>query len=70
MPDSVDIEKEVRKLLLDLGEGQLCDELMCAIQCEKERDQRISDTLEALLQEVDELILLADELEEDDECIG
>ena len=50
-------------MLLDMGEGQLTDELQGALRAMNERDRRISDTLEELMGEVDMLLLKLDEME-------
>jgi hypothetical protein len=65
MPD--EIEKRIRERLLGLEGDLACEDLESQIEAMIERDRRISETLEELLQEVDELILLADQLEEDED---
>ncbi len=50
-------------MLLDMGEGQLTNELQEALRAMNERDRRISDTLEELMGEVDMLLLKLDEME-------
>jgi len=52
-------------MLLDMGEEQLLAELESSLKAMDERHQRISDTLEEMLQEVDGLLLRMDEKEED-----
>lgn len=52
-------------MLLDMGEEQLLAELESTLKALDERNQRISDTLEAMLQEVDTLLLRMDEMEDD-----
>jgi hypothetical protein len=56
--------------LLDLDDEQLSAELVTFFQSLEERDRQISDTLETLLAEVEELIALSDELESKDEIRG
>jgi hypothetical protein len=57
------VEREVREILLDLGDEQAWAKLEGIFGEMDERDRRISETLDALLQEVEELILLSDEFE-------
>lgn len=70
MPESDEVEKKIKEALLDLGDDQLCAQLEEVLAAMKERDQMISETLEGLLEEVDELILLADEIEDEDSTSG
>jgi hypothetical protein len=65
MPDSNEVERRIREMLLDMGEEQLLAELESSLKAMDERHQRISDTLEEMLQEVDGLLLRMDEKEED-----
>ncbi len=65
MPDSNEVERNICKMLLDMGEEQLLAELESTLKALDERIQRISDTLEAMLQEVDTLLLRMDEMEDD-----
>lgn len=69
----LDLDKIERVLkcgdLLDLDDEQLSAELESFFQTLEERDRQISETLETLLAEVEELIALSDEMEsEDDLC--
>jgi len=52
-------------MLLDMGEEQLLAKLESSLKAMDERHQRICDTLEEMLQEVDGLLLRMDEMEED-----
>jgi len=70
MPESDEVEKKIRETLLDLGDEELCAQLEEVLAAMKERDRMISETLEGLLDEVDELILLADELDDEDSMSG
>jgi hypothetical protein len=65
MPDSNEVERRIREMLLDMGEEQLSAKLESSLKAMDERHQRISDTLEGMLQEVDGLLLRMDEREED-----
>lgn len=65
MPDSNEVERKIRKVLLDMGEEQLLAELEGSLKALDERNQRISDTLEEMLREVDTLLLKMDEMEDD-----
>jgi len=69
----LDLDKIERVLksgdLLDLDDEQLSAELESFFQTLEVRDRQISETLETLLAEVEELIALSDEMEsEDDLC--
>lgn len=70
----LDLEKIERLLegdaLLDLDDEELSAELGTFFQTLEERDHRISDTLETLLAEVEELIALSDDLESLEEPSG
>jgi hypothetical protein len=65
MPDSNEVERKICKMLLDMGEEQLLAELESSLKALDERNQRISDTLEEMLREVDALLLKMDEMEDD-----
>ncbi len=70
MPEPDEVEKKIREMLLDLGDEKICAQIEEVLTAMRARDQTISETLEGLLEEVDELILLADELEDDDSLSG
>jgi hypothetical protein len=70
MQGSDEIESKLRKMIHDLDDEDASHKLEVILDAMAERDQRISETLEDLLKEVDELILLADNLEEDEQCSG
>ena len=64
MPGSKDVEKEICKML-DMGDEELLAELEKSFCISDERHQRISDTLEEIMQEVDRLISRIDEIEDE-----
>ena len=64
MPDLKDVEKKICKML-DMGEEDLLAEMERSFQLSDERHQRISDTLEEMMQEVDRLISRIDEIEDE-----
>jgi hypothetical protein len=66
MPESDEVVRILREALLDLGDEQITSQIEEALSAMKERDRVISETLEGLLQEVEELIVLADEIEDED----
>ncbi len=70
MADSCDIERRMRQLLLNPEDEDLLAELQEIFEDADERDKKISDTLDELLKEVDELILMVDQLEEEENCEG
>ena len=63
MPDSKDVERRICKML-DMGDEELLAEMERSFQLSDERHQRISDTLEEMMQEVDQLISRLDEIED------
>jgi hypothetical protein len=77
MPDSTEIERKIREMLLDMGEDQLLAKLEGTLRGIEECDCRLSQTMEDMLQEVDRLLLRMDEIEadaldaeeEDERCI-
>ena len=64
MPYSKDVEKKICKML-DMGDEELLAEMERSFQLLDERHQRISDTLEEIMLEVDRLISRIDEIEDE-----
>lgn len=66
MQESDEIEKRLRELLLlDPGDEQFHMEAEKILDSLCERDRRISETFEELLDEIDDLIFLAERLEKE-----
>jgi hypothetical protein len=65
MPDSREVERRIREILLDMGEEQLLAKLEGSLEAMDLRHQRISEALDEMLQEVEGLLLRMDEIEED-----
>jgi hypothetical protein len=63
MPDPDEVERKIREMLVDMGDCRLLAEFERAIKAYNESSCRIDETLEDLLQEVDDLLLQMDELE-------
>jgi hypothetical protein len=63
MPGSNEVERKIREMLVEMGDCRLLAEFEGAIKASNEQNRRIDDTLEELLQEVDELLLQMDELD-------
>jgi hypothetical protein len=63
-----EIESKLLEMIRDLDDEDCANRLEAILEAMAKRDLQISQTLEDLLKEVDELILLADELEDDEEC--
>jgi len=63
MLDSKDVERRICELL-DRGDEELLAEMKRSFQHLDERHQRISDTLEEMMREVDRLISRIDETED------
>ncbi len=66
MPDS-DIQKKIREMLLEMGDEQLLAEFDGAVKAFEEHDRMISDTIDELSKEVDDLLLRMDALEAEEE---
>jgi hypothetical protein len=64
MPGSNDVEKMICKML-DMGDEELLAEMERSFRLSDERHQRISDTLEEMMLEVDRLISQIDEIEDE-----
>jgi hypothetical protein len=64
MLGSKDVEKEICKML-DMGDEELLAELERSFCISDERHQRISNTLEEMMLEVDRLISRIDEIEDE-----
>jgi len=62
MPGSKDIERRIVEML-DMGDEQLMAEMERSFLLSDERHQRISETLEEMIQEVDGLLDRIDEME-------
>jgi hypothetical protein len=62
MLGSKDVERMICEML-DMGEEQLMAEMEKSFLLSDERHQRISETLEEMVQEVDLLLLRMDEME-------
>ena len=63
-----EIESKLREMVRDLDDEDSANQLEAILEAMAKRDQRISETLEDLLKEVDELILFADELQDNEKC--
>lgn len=68
MQSSDEIEIRLREMIRNLDDDDCANQLEEILEAMAKRDHQISQTLEDLLAEVDQLILLADELEDDEEC--
>jgi len=62
MPGSKDIERRIVELL-DMGDEQLMAEMERSFLLSDERHQRISETLDEMIQEVDRLLFRIDDME-------
>lgn len=66
MQESDEVEKRLSELvMLDLSDGQFRSEAEEIFELLSERDRQVSETFEALLEEIDDLIILADRLEKE-----
>jgi cytidylate kinase len=62
------IEERMRRLLLDPDNEELLSEMEATLRDLDQRDRAVSNTLGALLKEVDDFILQMDQMEEEDYC--
>ena len=69
MPGSKDVEKRICRML-DMDEEELMAELERSFILSDGCDERISSSLEDMMQEVDRLLLKLDELEENEPDTG
>jgi hypothetical protein len=77
MPDSNEVERKIRELLLEMGEDRLLAKLDETIIGLDERDRMISDTMQEMIEEIDRLLERLDDLEDgaldnddDESCKG
>ncbi|RQW79364.1 MAG: hypothetical protein EHM14_08995 [Methanothrix sp.] len=73
MPDSDEVERKIREMLLEMGEDKLLAKFEESIIGLDERDRMISDTMEEMIEEIDRLLERLDDLEDgapDDEEDG
>jgi hypothetical protein len=68
MQGSDEIDGKLREMILSLGDESASVDLEAILKGLDERDWRISETLDDLLEEVERLILLAEDLEKNDHC--
>jgi hypothetical protein len=68
MQDSDEIESKLWGMIHSLEDESASVDLEAVFEGLNERDRRISKTLEDLLEEVNKLILLAENLEKDVNC--
>ncbi|MDD2836204.1 MAG: hypothetical protein PHY05_08650 [Methanothrix sp.] len=64
MPDSNDVEKMICRML-DMSDEELLAEMEMSFRLSDERHQRINNTLEEMMLEVDRLISRIDEIEDE-----
>ena len=68
MQGSDEIDSKLREIILSLGDETASIDLDAILKGLDERDRRISETLDDMLEEVDRLILVAEDLEKDALC--
>ena len=68
MQGSDEIDSKLREMILSLMDESASVDLNAILKGLDECDRRISETLDDLLEEVDRLILLAEDLEKDANC--
>jgi hypothetical protein len=68
MQGSNEIDSKFREMILSLEDESASVDLEAILKGLEERDRRISETLDDLLEEVDRLIELSEDLEENAHC--
>lgn len=68
MQGSDEIDSKLREIILSLGDENASIDLEAILKGLDERDRRISEILDDMLEEVDRLILVAEDLEKDALC--
>ena len=68
MQGSDKIDSKLREMILSLEDESASVDLEAILKGLDERDRRISETLDDLLEEVDRLIQLSEDLEKDAHC--
>lgn len=68
MQGSDEIKNKLLEMVHNLEDESASADLKAILEGLKERDRRIDETLEDLLEEVDRLILLAEDLEKGADC--
>lgn len=68
MQGSDEIDSKLREIILSLGDETASIDLEAILKGLDERDRRISETLDDMLEEVDRLIMVAEDLEKDALC--
>ena len=68
MQGSDEIGGKLREMILSLDDESASVDLEAILKGLDERDKRISETFDDLLEEVDRLVLLAEDLEKDAHC--
>jgi hypothetical protein len=68
MQGSDKIDSKLREMILSLEDESASVDLEAILKGFDERDRRISETLDDLLEEVDRLIQLSEDLEKDAHC--
>ena len=68
MQVSDEIDSKLREMILSLEDEGASVDLEAILKGLDERDRRISETLDDLLEEVDRLIQLSEDLEKDAHC--
>jgi hypothetical protein len=66
MQGSDEIDGKLREMILSLVDESASVDLEAILKGLNERDRRISETLDDLLEEVDRLLLLTEDLEKND----
>jgi hypothetical protein len=66
MQGSDEIDGKLREMILSLVDESASVDLEAILKSLNERDRRISETLDDLLEEVNRLLLLAEDLEKND----
>ncbi len=66
MPSSDETERRIREMLIEMGDYELLAQFDSAVKSFNDRDRRITETLDELLKEIDDLLLRIEDIEETD----
>lgn len=67
MPDPDEAQRRIREMLIEMGYDDLLVEFDKVVEDDFQRDRRITETLDELLREVDELLQRIDNIEDMEE---
>lgn len=67
MPNPDEAERRIREMLIEMGYDELLADFDRAVKANNQRDRRITETLDELQREVDELLQRIDDIDDIEE---